>query len=104
MDIPSNQTSIPQLVMIPIDRIRVVNHRNRDKKKFGQIVESISNVGLKKPITVRSCEDGYFELACGEGRLQAFKQLGQTEVPAIVRDIPKDELLLMSLVENIALG
>jgi ParB family chromosome partitioning protein len=102
MEVAVDQATIPQVVMIPLDRIRVVNHRNRDKKKFGQIVENISSVGLKKPITVRPCDDGYYELACGEGRLQAFKQLGQMEVPAIVRDIPKDELLLMSLVENIA--
>lgn len=102
MEVPIDQPTIPQVVMIPVDRIRVVNHRNRDKKKFTQIVENISSVGLKKPITVRLCEDGYYELACGEGRLQAFKQLGQTEVPAVVRAIPKDELLLMSLVENLA--
>ncbi|MHB9129942.1 MAG: ParB/RepB/Spo0J family partition protein [Armatimonadota bacterium] len=102
MEVPFVQSAIPQVVMIPVDRIRVVNHRNRDKKKFNQIVENISSVGLKKPITVRLCEDGYYELACGEGRLQAFKQLSQTEVPAVVRNIPKDELLLMSIVENLA--
>ena len=40
--------------MIPVAQIRVVNPRVRDKKKFAEIVESIANVGLKKPITVKN--------------------------------------------------
>ncbi len=38
--------------MIPVDQITVINPRIRNRKKFRQIVDSISKVGLKKPITV----------------------------------------------------
>ena len=38
--------------MIPIDRIRILNPRHRDRKKFEVIVQSIKNLGLKKPIQV----------------------------------------------------
>ena len=38
--------------MIPIDQIRILNPRHRDRKKFELIVESIKNLGLKKPIQV----------------------------------------------------
>jgi len=92
--------------MIPLDKIVVLNSRTRGQTKFRQIVSNISNIGLKKPITVakRIGRDGnvHYELACGEGRLQAFKALGQTEVPAFVVDATREELLLMSLVENLA--
>ena len=43
-----------------------------------------------------------YQLICGEGRIQAFKQLGATEIPARVIDVNKEEALIMSLVENIA--
>ncbi|HEU5079492.1 MAG TPA: plasmid partitioning protein RepB C-terminal domain-containing protein [Opitutaceae bacterium] len=93
--------------MIPVDRIRVVNPRTRDKKKFDRIVENIATVGLKKPITVtpgKPDADGRetFDLVCGQGRLEAFIALGQREIPALVRGLSKADGLLASLIENIA--
>jgi ParB family chromosome partitioning protein len=92
--------------MIRVDQIDVVNGRTRGKAKFKQIVDNISRIGLKKPITVarretRSGETRY-DLVCGEGRLNAYKALGQEVVPAIVVEASKEDLLLMSLVENLA--
>lgn len=95
-----------EIVMIPIDRITVVNPRSRGREKFKQIVGNISNLGLKKPITVaeRPTNNGSarYDLVCGQGRLEAYKLLGETEVPAFVVKATKDELLLMSLAENLA--
>lgn len=92
----------PTICTIPIARIHVVNPRERNRKKFQLIVNNIADVGLKKPITVAQRPDGDYDLVCGQGRLEAFKQLGQTEVPAIVRTVTREDLLLMSLVENLA--
>jgi len=96
-----------QVRMIPISRIRVVNPRVRDKVKFERIVDSIAKLGLKKPITVtvgKTADDGgeSFDLVCGQGRLEAFQALGQTEIPALVRGLSKTDGLLASLIENIA--
>ena len=92
--------------MISVDRITVVNPRARGRDKFKQIVANISNLGLKKPITVaeRPSQNGspQYDLVCGQGRLEAYKALGQTEVPAFVVDATKEELMLMSLAENLA--
>ena len=41
-------------------------------------------------------------LVCGQGRYEAYQLLGQTEIPAIVIDVSKEKLLLMSLIENLA--
>jgi ParB family chromosome partitioning protein len=93
--------------MIPVDRIRVVNPRVRDKKKFEKIVESIALLGLKRPITVTAGKPGpdggeTFDLVCGQGRLEAFVALGQKEIPALVRGYSQTDGLLASLIENIA--
>jgi ParB family chromosome partitioning protein len=93
--------------LIPVDRIRIVNPRVRDKKKFELIVENIAKVGLKKPITVtvgKAGEKGeeMFDLVCGQGRLEAFIALAQQEIPALVRGMSETDSLLASLVENIA--
>jgi len=43
-----------------------------------------------------------YDLVCGQGRLEAFLALGQTEIPALIVDATREDQFLMSLVENIA--
>jgi ParB family chromosome partitioning protein len=98
---------MPTVQMIAINQIRVLNPRSRNRIAFdNNIVSNISNLGLKKPITVSPREDSgdgkCYDLVCGQGRLEAFIALGQTEIPAIVKTATKEECFLMSLVENIA--
>ncbi len=92
--------------MIPIDQIRVLNPRERNVRKFRETIDSISRVGLKRPITVTpgSSENGekQFDLVCGQGRLEAFRMLEQAEIPAIVIEASREDCYLMSLVENLA--
>jgi ParB family chromosome partitioning protein len=92
--------------MIPLEHITVVNPRERGKRKFKQIVDNIANLGLKKPITVTPKETANgveeYYLVCGQGRYEAYKILGEKEIPALVVHVTKGELLLMSLVENLA--
>ena len=96
-----------KVYMIPIEEIHVLNPRQREKKKFEQIVHSIKNQGLKMPIKVsRRAEDEpagpKYDLVCGQGRMEAFVALGYHEIPARVVAIPKGERMILSLVENIA--
>lgn len=91
--------------MIPIARINVLNPRARNKKVHREIVSNIETVGLKRPVTVsRRSGSGplRYDLVCGEGRLEAFRMLGETEIPAIVIEASEAECFIMSLVENIA--
>jgi ParB family chromosome partitioning protein len=91
---------------IPINQIRVVNPRSRNKQTFRGIINNVGTVGLKKPITVFPREpapDGTrYDLVCGEGRLGAVAALGAKKVPAIFTNASRKERYLMSLVENIA--
>jgi len=91
--------------MIPINRINVVNPRLRNKRVFQGIVQNIAEIGLKRPITVtyRRGDDGpIYDLVCGQGRLEAFKLLEQTEVPALIVTADPEDCLVASLVENCA--
>jgi ParB family chromosome partitioning protein len=91
--------------LIPIEHISVVNPRVRNKKVFKEIVENISEIGLKRPVTVarRDTPEGpRYDLVCGQGRLEAFRRLGQSRIPALVVDADGEACLVMSLVENLA--
>lgn len=71
--------------MIDVNCIRVVNSRNRDAKKYNEIITSIESLGLKTPIVVSEREklDGkqFYDLVCGEGRLNAYKQERNQRLP-----------------------
>ena len=90
---------------VPVDTIKVINSRNRDKEQFDMNVESIDSVGLLKPIRVNDKfleKSGVYELICGEGRLLAHRQLGREMILAEVVTCTRKEALLQSLIENIA--
>ncbi len=92
--------------MIEIVQILIANPRPRNRVKFLEIVASIEAVGLKRPILVNhhaSAGGGFqYELVCGQGRLEAFMALGKTVIPAIVTTVTREQLYLMSLIENVA--
>lgn len=94
-----------QYRMIPVDKIVVLNSRNRDKQQFAQNVRSIEEVGLRKPIVVNGRgfdKTGNYDLVCGEGRFLAHKRLEKPEIAAEVIDCDRKTALLYPLVENIA--
>jgi ParB family chromosome partitioning protein len=96
-----------QVVSIVIAEVRIVNPRSRNRIKWQLVVQSIASVGLKRPITVAlrpdSASDGKrYDLVCGQGRMEAFVELGETMIPAIIIEAPEHDRQLMSLVENIA--
>lgn len=93
------------LRMIPLDRIEVLNPRERNSRVFEQIVGNIQTIGLKKPIVVTPRPGGqgeHYLLICGEGRFKAFKALGHREIPAMVMQVDDESAFIMSLTENIA--
>jgi ParB family chromosome partitioning protein len=88
--------------LIAIDAINVINPRTRSKKGFNDLVTSIENLGLKRPITVARRADGEYDLVCGQGRLEAYRALGQDQIPAMVVEASEEDCYIMSLVENLA--
>jgi ParB family chromosome partitioning protein len=99
-------TEPQEIRMIPIERITILNPRERNMRVFGDIVTNIAHLGLKRPITVTRRNKGegseHYDLVCGQGRLEAYRALGQAEIPAMVIDASEEDCMVMSLVENIA--
>lgn len=94
---------IPEIRMIQVDAVTILNPRVRNKRIFQELVTSIAHLGLKKPITVSQRPGkARYDLVCGQGRLEAFVALGQAEIPAIIVDASEDDCFVMSLVENLA--
>ncbi|WP_205700959.1 ParB N-terminal domain-containing protein [Jeongeupia sp. USM3] len=94
------------LQMIPVEQIVILNPRDRNGRVFDEIVGNIKSIGLKKPVTVTPRDDlgdgKHFLLICGEGRLKAFKALGEKLIPALIVTVDDEDAFIMSLTENIA--
>ncbi len=72
-----------------------------DEQALIELSESIKQLGIIQPITVRKIKDNKFQLISGERRLRASKMAGLEKIPAFVRDANDQEMLEMALVENI---
>jgi len=82
----------PEVRLVPVDAITVLNPRVRNKRVFQELVTSIARLGLKKPITVSQRPGrSRYDLVCGQGRLEAFIALGQAQIPAIVVDASEED-------------
>jgi ParB family chromosome partitioning protein len=72
-----------------------------DQEALEELAESIKELGVIQPITVRSLENGNFQLISGERRLRASKLAGLKKIPAYIRTADDQGMLEMALVENI---
>ena len=74
---------------------------NMDQVALTELAESIKAQGIMQPILVRPIEANRFEIIAGERRWRAAQLAGLTEVPALIRKVPDESALAMSLIENI---
>ncbi|MFH0730134.1 MAG: ParB/RepB/Spo0J family partition protein [Pseudomonadota bacterium] len=74
-------------------------HRFADSE-LAELSDSIREQGILQPLLVRRDGLGY-ELVAGERRLRASKMAGLQQVPVVIKDIPDEALLEMSIIENI---
>ncbi len=71
-----------------------------DEDALQELSDSIKQVGLIQPILVQDRKDHY-EIIAGERRWRAAKMAGLKEVPVIIRDYTEQEIMEISLIENI---
>lgn len=71
-----------------------------DKEKIEELAESIKNNGLLQPIIVKKSLTGYIIIA-GERRVRAFEMLGKENIPAIIKDLSDEEMMVFSILENL---
>lgn len=91
------------VIDIKIDQIKIINPRQRDQTRFEENIDSIRRLGLKRPIVVNSrylAEHSFYELVCGQGRIEAFQKLGFDTIPALTIDVDRETAYIMSIAEN----
>jgi len=82
---------------------KIVPNLMQPRKDFGNIDElarSIGEKGILEPILVRA-KEGKFEIIAGERRFRAAKIAGLREIPCIEFEVPDNEALELSIIENI---
>jgi ParB family chromosome partitioning protein len=92
------------LLTLPVARIRPGRYQPRtkmDQQALAELAASIRSQGLMQPLLVRPVDRDRYELVAGERRWRAAQMAGLDEVPALVREIPDESALAMSLIENI---
>ncbi len=72
-------------------------------EELAELAQSIKANGLLQPLLIRPAPKsvGKYELVAGERRLRAVQKLGWKQVPAVVREVSDDTLLVLALVENL---
>jgi len=71
------------------------------EEKLQELADSIKEKGIVQPVVVRKLNDDEYELIAGERRLRAVKMLGLDEIPVIVKNVNDQEMLEISIIENI---
>ena len=106
---PNKDSSIsavnsPMMAFIHPDEVAVNPYQPRtsfDEEALADLAQSIDELGIIQPITVRKISDGSYQLVSGERRLRASKLAKLESIPAFVREANDQESLEMALVENI---
>jgi len=75
--------------------------KNFDNEALAELSESIKQLGIIQPITVRKMDNGRYQLISGERRMRASQLAGLTALPAYIREADDQAMLELALVENI---
>ena len=104
-DIDNTQVKVSEkLCEIPVEFIqRGVYQPRRDmhSEALEDLAASIKAQGIIQPIVVRPISSDRFEIIAGERRWRAAQMVGLETVPAIIKDVPDEAAVAMSLIENI---
>lgn len=90
-------------VMVSINKVEPNKEQPRktfDEDALLELSESIKQFGVLQPLLVTDKKD-YYEIIAGERRWRAAKMAGLKKVPVIVKDLTDQEIVEISLIENI---
>ena len=96
----STEDGVLKLNISQVEPTREQPRKNFDEDELQELAESIKQHGVISPLLVVK-RDGYFEIVAGERRWRAATIAGLKEVPVIVRDLTEQEILEISIIENL---
>ena len=89
---------------IPLEQIEANPNQPRrefDEDALQELANSINEIGISQPITLRQVEDNKFQIIAGERRWRASQLAGLQAIPAYIRTIKDESIMELALVENI---
>lgn len=92
------------MTILPIEYLQRGRYQPRgemDQQALEELAESIKAQGIIQPIVIRPISEKRYEIIAGERRWRAAQLAGLADVPVLIRDIPDEAALAMSLIENI---
>ena len=89
---------------VPVNKIKA--NPNQPRREFAaealnELAESIRQIGIIQPITLRKMDDGTYQIIAGERRWRASQMAGLSSIPAYIRTADDENMMQMALVENI---
>ncbi len=75
--------------------------REFDAEALSELADSIREIGIIQPITLRKLQDGTYEIIAGERRWRASQMAGLATIPAYIRTADDENVMEMALIENI---
>ena len=103
-DSKNENNNVSNISEIEIDDIEINPFQPRTnfvQEKIYELTESIRELGIIQPITVRKLGYNKYQLISGERRLRASKELNLKKIPCYIRIANDEQMLEMALVENI---
>ncbi|MCF0177917.1 MAG: ParB/RepB/Spo0J family partition protein [Bacteroidales bacterium] len=101
---PNPRNPIASINEIPINEITPNPYQPRtvfDAEAIEELAESIRNVGIIQPLTLRRIAENKYQIISGERRFRAARSAGLATVPAYIRSTDDRGMLEMALIENI---
>ena len=96
-------TDNDKIIEIPLEEIKKNPYQPRtyfNEEKLNELKDSIEKNGLLQPIVVKKAIKGYYIIA-GERRYRAFELLGKKEIPAIIKGMTDEEMMVFAVLENL---
>ena len=96
-------TDSDKIVEISLEEIKKNPYQPRtyfNEEKLNELKESIEKNGLLQPIIVKKAVKGYYIIA-GERRYRAFELLDRKEIPAIIKEMTDEEMMVFAVLENL---
>jgi ParB family transcriptional regulator, chromosome partitioning protein len=97
----SNATSIDEIELSMIEANPWQPRTTFDEESLHDLAQSIKEVGIIQPLTLRKLSDHKYQIIAGERRFRASKLAGLTKVPAFIRESDDANMLELALIENI---
>ena len=97
----TSQTAVVMLDIRKIDPDSAQPRKNFDDEALEELADSIKSHGVLQPLIVQKKEEDRYQIIAGERRWRAAKKAGLTEIPALVKEYAPEEMLEISLIENI---